>query len=225
MMESSASSTGPGGRFLASVLRFFGILILLLNGCSLPLKLLAPTPTGTQSVSTQLPDTALPPTSTLVVPIATASVGPPPPPARPQIGRGAPNGDNQKKFRIFLDFSPDYFLRVYVFYSNNSKEQFDPAKDGRGIKSVEFTVTSPNGDTTYWHRTENTPGYCIFGGGEPVCNPWTYEGGQYFWKPGGPSVHSGKYALTITVTPRNGDGDGTWLWDSQDHNLITINVP
>jgi hypothetical protein len=114
---------------------------------------------------------------------------------------------------------------VYVFYSNNSKEQFDPAKDGRGIESVEFKVTSPNGDTTYYDRTEKTPGYCFFGGGEPDCNPWIFEGGQYLWTHGGRPVRSGKYALTIAVTPKNGDNAGNWLWDSQDHNLITIEVP
>ncbi len=164
------------------------------------------------------------PASTAGVLLPTDTLGPPPPPDFPQVSRGGPNGDNQNSFRTLLDFTPSYFLRMYVFYSQDPNEKFKANKDGRDIQSVEFAVTSPDGGKQYYDHTEKTPGYCFFGGGEPDCNPWTLEGGQYVWKTGGPAVHSGKYGLTITVTAKNGDA-GTWLWNDQEGNPITISVP
>jgi hypothetical protein len=156
------------------------------------------------------------------LPAVTAS--PPPKPQRPVVSAGTPDGDNQDNFRTSLDFNPDYFLRMYVFYSEDPNENFKPKKDGRDIASVEFTVTSADGGKTYYDRTEKNPGYCIFGGGEPDCTPWIVEGGQYKWKQGGEPVKSGKYGLTITVTASNGD-EGSWLWNSNSGNPIKIDVP
>jgi hypothetical protein len=156
------------------------------------------------------------------LPSVTAS--PPPKPQRPVVSAGTPDGNNQDNFRTSLDINPDYFLRMYVFYSEDPNENFKAKKDGRDIDTVEFTVTSPDGGTTYYDRTEKNAGYCIFGGGEPDCTPWIVEGGQYKWKQGGKPVQSGKYGLTITVTASNGD-EGTWLWNSNSGNPIKIEVP
>ncbi len=152
------------------------------------------------------------------------NVAPPPTPQRPIVSAGAPDGNNLENFRISLDFNPDYLLHVYVFYTEDPNEKFKANKDGHDIDSVEFTITSPNGDKQYYDSTENNPGYCIFGGGEPDCNPWIVEDGQYKWKQGGGPVKSGKYGLTINVTATNGEV-GTWLWNSNSHNPITIDVP
>ncbi len=169
---------------------------------------------GSQYISCNVELASLPP----------VSVSAPPKLTPPIVSAGAADGDNQDNFRISLDFNPDYFLRVYVFYSEDPNEKFRAKKDGRGIASVEFAITSPNGDVTYYDRTENNPGYCTFGGGEPDCNPWIVEGGQYKWKEGGQPVKSGKYGLTITVTADNGQV-GDWLWNSNSHNSITIDAP
>ena len=194
---------------------------------------LAPTPQPVErtvvvtvlvTAATQPPTTNPPPTPTATVLLPTETLAPPPPPDFPQVSRGGPNGDNQDRFRTFLDFTPAYFLRMYVFYSQDPNETFDASKDGRGIQTVEFTVTSPDGSKRYYDHTEQTPGYCIFGGGEPDCNRWALEGGRYVWKPGGAAVRSGKYGLTINVTAQNGDV-GTWLWTEQEGNPIVINVP
>jgi hypothetical protein len=169
---------------------------------------------GSQYISCNLELASLPP----------VSVSPPPKPVPPIVSAGVPDGNGMDNFRISLDFNPDYFLHVFVFSSDDPNEKFKAKKDGRGIASVEFTVTSPDEDVTYYNRTEKNPGYCIFGGGEPDCTPWIVEGGQYKWKEGGQPVKSGKYGLKITVTAENGD-EGNWLWNSNSHNPITIDVP
>ncbi len=211
-------------------LPFLVVPILISGACNVPSP---PQPTAPPVVITVLvtapgqpTSTDTPATFTPTIPSPTDTIAPPPPPEPPQVTRGGPNGDGQTNYRWSLDFIPSYFLRMYVFYSEDPSEKFKPTKDGRGVASVEFNLTSPDGGKQYNDRLEKHAGYCFFGGGEPDCNPWTVEGGQYVWKAGGRPVKSGKYALTITVTPTKTGGDvGTWLWDAQDNNLISITVP
>jgi hypothetical protein len=139
-------------------------------------------------------------------------VPPPPKAAPPKIGTGAVDGDNISSFRFSIDYNPEYFVRMYVFRSDDPDEGFSFNKDGRGITSVEFKVTSPNGNNTYYEIKENSSGYCFFSSGVSDCNPWPYEDGQYKWSLGGEPVEEGNYKLTITVTA--GDGQvGFWFID------------
>jgi hypothetical protein len=138
------------------------------------------------------------------------SVPPPPKPAAPRVGTGAVDGNNISSFRFSLDYNNDYFIRMYVFRSDDPDEDFTPSKDGRGITSVQFTVTSPNGNRTFYQSTERNSGYCIFGGGEPECNPWVIENGQYKWGSGGDPVEERDYELTIEVTAEDGEV-GDWI--------------
>ena len=211
-----------------AILPVLGMLIIACGALATPGN---PGPTSTPFVVTVLvqpttapasTDTPVAATPTVLLPTDTAA--PPPPPDFPEVSRGGANGDNQDLFRTQLDFEPSYFLRMYVFYSEDPNEKFKAGKDGRDIQSVEFTVTSPDGGKQFYDHTEKTAGYCFFGGGEPDCNPWTMENGQYVWKSGGRAVQSGKYGLTITVTAQNGEV-GTWLWNKQSGNSIVITVP
>jgi hypothetical protein len=140
---------------------------------------------------------------------------PPPKGPPPRVGSGAVDGSNIDSFRFSIDYNPDYFVRMAVFRSDDGNEVFRANKDGRGIASVEFLVTSPDDSSEfveYYRRTEVNPGYCIFAGGEPNCNPWTFENNQYKWNPGGRVVESGSYKLTVTVTAQDGEV-GVWLID------------
>jgi hypothetical protein len=137
---------------------------------------------------------------------------PPPKGPPPRVGTGAVDGDNIDSFRFSIDYNPDYFVRMAVFRSDDENEVFSADKDGRGIASVEFVVTSLDDGNEYHRRTEVNPGYCIFAGGEPNCNPWTFENGQYKWSAGGSSVQTGNYKLTITVTAEDGEV-GRWFID------------
>ncbi len=144
-------------------------------------------------------------------------VQPPPKPAPPRIGTGAVDGNGISNFRFSFDYNPEYLLRMYVFRSDDDNEVFDTAKDGRGITSVKFTVTSADGGTTYYDSTENNPAYCIFGG-DASCNPWVFEDSQYKWTQGGDAVVAGNYVLLIQVTATD---DEVGVWQIQ----INIQLP
>ncbi len=154
--------------------------------------------------------------------LPAVAVPPPPKPAPPKIGTGVVDGNGISYFRSSMEFDPEYFFRMYVFRSDDPDEQFSANKDGRNIASVEFTVTSLDGDVIYYDHIENNAGYCIFGGGEPDCSPWIYENGQYRWAIGGDPVQPGNYQLTITVNS-NDDQVGVWFWDSK--NPVSITLP
>lgn len=140
------------------------------------------------------------------------AVAPPPKAAPPTLGTGAVDGNNIDSFRFSIDYNPEYMVRMFVFRSDDPDEGFNPNKDGRGIDSVTFQITSPNGNRTFYESTENSAGYCIFGGGEPDCNPWVYENGLYKWRPGGDVVEERNYKLVITVNADDGEV-GLWLID------------
>jgi hypothetical protein len=137
-------------------------------------------------------------------------VPPPPKGVPPRVGTGGVDGDNISAFRFSFDYNPDYFVRMYVFRSDDSNEVFSADKDGRGITSVEFIVTK--GNVEYYRRTEINPGYCIFAGGEPDCNPWIFENDQNKWVAGGNAVEEGNYLLTVIVTAKDNEV-GKWFID------------
>src|SRR5262245_1933643 len=90
-------------------------------------------------------------------------VPPPPKGIPPKVGTGVVNGDNISAFRFSIDYNPDYFVHMAVFRSDDENEVFSADKDGRGIVSVEFVVTSPDGSSEfveYYRKTESNPGYC-----------------------------------------------------------------
>jgi len=204
-----------------------GLFVLLISACGLPSVIQPPStvatvppPAPTQkpvATKTSIP-TNLPANTAGVPPSPTPPPSTPPP---PKISHGDPDGQTDQ-FGFFLDFNPDYFLRMYVYPSDNPDNDQAKERDGQGILSVKFTITALNGNVVY-DRTEKNPGYCIFGGGEPDCNPWVFEDGQYKWKAGGTPVHEGNYRLDIIVTAENGNV-GFWFWNPEDGNPITIEV-
>ena len=167
---------------------------------------------GSQFISCNLDFASLP----------SVEVPPPPKGVPPRVGTGAVDGDGIDNFRFSFDYNPDYFVRMYVFRSDDENEVFSADKDGRGIISVEFIVNSLNQanevGAEHYRRTEVNPGYCIFAGGEPDCNPWIFENGEYRWNAGGDAVEEGNYLLTVIGTAEDGEV-GNWLID------ITIDLP
>ena len=146
------------------------------------------------------------------------NVPPPPRGVPPRIGTGDVDGNNIDSFRFSFDYNPEYFVRMYVFRSDDENEVFSADKDGRGITSVEFIVESLDETVEYYRRTEISAGYCIFAGGEPDCNPWKFENDQYKWSAGGDPVEEGNYLLTVIVIAEDGEV-GTFLLD------INIDLP
>lgn len=141
----------------------------------------------------------LPPAATPeATPTATATQPPPPPlvlnGSQPQ-GTASIVGE--------LTYDPEFLLRI------DARRSGGPEEAGWGIDRVEFRVSSGTVDGLYVHTEEN-PGYCIFGGGEPACNPWPFADGAYRWGEGGPPIEPGSYygQATFHYTPESDDGSG-----------------
>jgi len=149
---------------------------------------------GEQFVSCNIDLTQLP----------AVAVAPPPPPPAPEVTDSPPEGSFPEQWSWELDFSKDYFLRMRVFDTTQGEQV-----DGNGIAEVKFSVFDSENNLIYQH-TEQTAGYCIFGGGEPDCNPWTIEDLTYKWGPGGPAVQSGDYLVNVEVAGADGSTFGNW---------------
>lgn len=81
-------------------------------------------------------------------------------------------------------------------------------RDGDGIDAVDFSIQDEFGDEVYG-KTEESPGYCVFGGGDPNCAV-LFFGNQDRW-PGGGRIEDGDYQAVIDIYADNGDST-TWRW-------------
>ncbi len=181
-----------------------------------------PAPASIPPTSTPIPSpTAIPPTPTPVV-VAQLPI---------DVGRpsGADDADPGQvppgRVDWSLEESDDFLFRFYV------NDLTAGNHDGDGIDWVLIVIRDQNGNIVD-QRQENNAGYCIFGGGEPTCNPWTFEDGVYKWRSTGLPVVDGTYQLTVYVKPESDDlggdfftmNDGTdvWAWFLDD---FPIDVP
>lgn len=157
-------------------------------------------------VITDLPDGPQPPTAApTVAPTATRAVAALP----PDVDNDAPGGffpTDHVDGQVIVD--PSYLFRMAVRDLNVGDF------DGAGIISVEFSI-SRDGEEVHYRKEENA-GFCIFGGGEPACNPWPTDGqGRFLWGNDGPVVESGEYTASINVTAEQFDPDfgDAWNWN------------
>jgi hypothetical protein len=137
--------------------------------------------------------------------LPSVNVAPPPPPPPPKTDNSTPEGDAPDNLISEADFSSQYFVRMLAHDTSVGE------KDGDGIDHVTFQVKDADGNQVY-ERTENTARYCIFGGGEPECNPWVLENYVYKWEPGGEAVKEGNYELAVQIVATNGD-EGKWTYE------------
>jgi hypothetical protein len=143
------------------------------------------------------PPTAVPPTATR--PLASAP---------PDIDNDAPGGSFPSN-NVFGEVivNPTFLFRMDV------RDLDFGNHEGAGINFAEFSIT---GDGVDYFRREGTAGYCVFGGGEPTCNPWpTDDLGRYTWGEGGPLVENGEYFASITVDAQRNDPEfgNSWNWN------------
>lgn len=181
-----------------------------------PTDEILPTVTNPPPTATNPPPTATSPPPTATNPPPTATTPPTPTTAGqgpPDIDNDAPGGsfpqDGTVSFDIIVD--PAFLFRMDVRVRESIHVDFGP--EGTGIQSVEFFIFGDEVD--YQHR-EQTPGFCVFGGGEPTCNPWPRNhDGQYTWGVGGPVVEGGDYFVNMVVTADEEDPDfgGVWNWN------------
>lgn len=147
--------------------------------------------------------TNIPPTPTPLPTATTAVAGP------PRVENDAPGGsfpeDGSVTFNIIVDPAFLFRMDVRVLSVGNF--------EGAGIESVGFSIS---GNGVDYFREERTAGFCVFGGGEPHCNPWPQNAaGQYTWGVGGPVVESGEYFVNMSVTADEPDPEffGNWNWN------------
>ena len=139
--------------------------------------------------------------------LPSVAVDPPPPPAPPKTGNSGSDGDGPDNLVIREEFNQDYLLRFYAHDVNFGEE------DGDGIASVEFTIQDAN-DNVVHSNSEETSAFCVFGGGEPVCNSWLLEDYIYKWPSTGEPVKDGVYILRVRVIlDDDSQGDGNWSYE------------
>lgn len=144
--------------------------------------------------------------------LPSVAVAPPAPPPPPTSDNSTPDGTFPESFVWEADFDSQFFVRFYVHDTINGDSD-----DGDGITEVNFQVLDDTGKLVY-ERTERQAGYCIFGGGEPNCNPWVLEDFVYKWSAGGEAVKEGEYKLLIVVVADSAE-QGNWNYD------VTIDLP
>jgi hypothetical protein len=174
-----------------------------------------PPPTPTPAPTARLAR----PTEIPIVPIATAT-------AAPQVAVIPVDGSdgnqalgnnrdaNSGRNLLLPGFAPYEVAEPMVFGDRIvfQAEVFDRGvghTDGAGIESVTFTIRDENGHIVH-ERIERTPGYCVFGGGEPDCTVWRFSEHGDKW-PGGAPLQPGVHDAQIVITPRNGEAV-TWFW-------------
>lgn len=166
---------------------------------------------GPQWIECNIDLTTLPPAESIPptpAPLASPTPTPTPLIARPDIDNNAPGGSfptGHVLGEVIVD--PTFLFRMDVRDLNVGEFE------GAGIESVEFSIT---GNGVDYFRRESTAGFCVFGGGEPTCNPWPVNGqGQFTWGEGGPVVQSGNYFASINVTADEPDPDfgNVWNWN------------
>lgn len=128
------------------------------------------------------------------------------------------SASNQGRVVLFPGFAPSEVIRPMVFRDRMvfQVEVFDTRAglvDGAGIQDVTFQIVADagNGEVVY-ERRERTPGYCVFGGGEPDCNVLIFaESGNRWPDPYGGEILNGQYLTRIDIVPV--DGEPTqWRW-------------
>jgi len=127
---------------------------------------------------------------------------------------GNNRGVNQGRNILLPGFDPGKVSNPVVFRDQVvfQVEVFDRAygrTDGTGIESVTFVIHDETGAKVY-ERTEKTPGYCVFGGGEPNCTVWRFSEHNTQW-PGGAELHPGVHDVQILIKPVYSAGV-TWFW-------------
>ncbi len=166
---------------------------------------------GPQWIACNIDLAILPPADTIPpTPAPLASPTPTVTPfiARPDIDNDAPGGSfptGHVLGEVIVD--PTFLFRMDVRDLNVGEFE------GAGIESAEFSIT---GNGVDYFRRESTAGFCVFGGGEPTCNPWPVNSqGQFTWGEGGPIVQSGDYFASINVTADEPDPDfgNVWNWN------------
>lgn len=141
-----------------------------------------------------------PPTATPTPIPATATPAPVVAGLPPNVDNDIPGGacERTDNIKTRIEENPNFLYRVYA------RDDRAGENDGDGIELVRFTIFDQTGEV--YRREERTAGFCIFGGGEPICNNWAYnQQGLFTWGSGGSVVSPGTYQVFIEVVSKEPD--------------------
>ncbi|NJN95224.1 MAG: SH3 domain-containing protein [Anaerolineales bacterium] len=196
--------------------------------------------TDVQFVSCNVDFVALPPVSVPPPPTATPTatlvpVQPTPTPSpTPESfvvfeppGGGNDNIDGYVVFPGYaqgqLDFD-DLVFRDRLVFRVVAFDKEVGQSDGAGIDNVHFEIRNDAG--IVHERTERTPGYCVFGGGEPICEVWVFDQHNYRW----PAPHNdkvienGSYSVKIIFNPKESE-PANWRFNFRIEGSPAKNQP
>jgi hypothetical protein len=129
--------------------------------------------------------------------------------ALPEVSNKPPEGPPSDVFGFFPHLSPEYLMAIETYDKGSGG-----TKDGDGIAHVHFSIRELKADgsgSELYQKDEGTAKYCIFGGGEPKCNPWPRQDGKLVWGTGGAEVKKGDYQAVIDVyTTSDPSHANTW---------------
>ncbi len=169
----------------------------------LPLGIIPPTPIPTPTPT---------PTAT---PTVAASPTPTPPAFVILPGGGDPGpfeGDVVAGAGTFSVGSSQPTFRDRIYFRLLVKER-GRSSDGDGVDRVEISVRfQPNNgnERQVYSRTERTPGYCSFGGGEPNCDV-VRIGRDARWPDTDTPIENGNYEVNFSVV-RDGENSPSANW-------------
>ena len=165
---------------------------------SLPLGQIPPTPTPLPT------PTPIPPTPTQVVAVPT-------PPLLVDVPVDGGQSDLHGQILI-PGFTRDQ-LKGPEFGGVVFRDRLVFAVDvfnNKNVKEVKIQINGPNGDVH--ERTERTPAYCVFGGGEPDCNVLVFAQTGYHWPEKGKlPIKNGLHQVNIEITTKD-DHTENWVW-------------
>ncbi len=188
--------------------------------------------TATVETPTDVADTPEP--TATDVPDPTPTDTPPAPPPTPTeekllIAESDVDGDdgndflrgssesNQGRVILLPSFDPSDVTDPMVFRDRIvfQVEVFDTRAglvDGAGIENVTFRIEADDGQgEVVYERRERTPGFCVFGGGEPDCTILPLEDHSRWPEPYAGEIRNGQYLAKIDILPV--DGEPTqWRW-------------
>jgi hypothetical protein len=179
-----------------------------------------------------LPPVSVPPPTATPTPIP-AQPTPTPSPTPEQFVIFEPPGggnDNIDGYLVFPGYTQDQLNINDLVFRDKLVFQvvaFDKnwgQSDGAGIDNVRFKISGDQG--TVHERTEENAAYCVFSGGEPLCNVWVFAQHNYRWPE--PYQHqlitNGNYSVQITINPQDGDS-ANWNFDFRIEGALEQQPP
>lgn len=172
-------------------------------------------PPPTDTVAAAEPSPTAPPSPTR--PAASPTL-PPPTPTPPQLAAVPPDGGRSELTGLIIlpGFEPGSVenpvtFRDWLVFRVLAYDPRVAATDGAGIDTVHITIRRDGESHPVYEKTEEQPGYCVFGGGEPDCAVLVFADNHYRWPVTNARIEAGLHQVDILLTTDQGEQE-QWIW-------------